>query len=312
MEIGVHLPLLDFRGEGFSSSRIRDAAETARDLGFDAISANDHMLFPRPWIDGLSALASVVGQSGDLPLATTTVLPVIRGPVPTAKALAALDLLSGGRLVPSLGPGSSERDYAAVGVPFEERWARYDECVRIVRGLLRGEAIEGPLRFNPEPPPLEPRPGRAVPIWIASWGSEAGLRRVARLGDGWLASAYNTYAEDLSRGRAILERELEAGGRDPKGFPAAVATMWTWVAGGREEAEEVLREILVPMLGRPADELRDRVAVGTPAEVAGLLAGYAAAGCDRVYMWPLGDESRQLELIAREVFPLAERPASSG
>ena len=76
-------------------------------------------------------------------LATTVALPVVRGPVALAKGLAAIDLLSGGRLVVGVGPGSSARDYAVVGVPFEERWKRLDEAVQALRALWLGE---GPLQ----------------------------------------------------------------------------------------------------------------------------------------------------------------------
>jgi hypothetical protein len=62
-------------------------------------------------------------------LATTVALAALRGPVPLAKTLAALDVLSDGRVVAGVGPGSSERDYAAVAVPYEERWQRFDEAV---------------------------------------------------------------------------------------------------------------------------------------------------------------------------------------
>jgi len=131
-------------------------------------------------------------------LATTVALPVVRGPVALAKNLAAIDLLSGGRLVVGVGPGSSARDYAAVGVPFEERWKRLDEAVQALRVLWGGEGP--PYRgefYSTEGVSLEPHPAQrsGPPIWIGSWGSEAGLRRVARLGDGWLASAYNTTLE---------------------------------------------------------------------------------------------------------------------
>ena len=53
--------------------------------------------------------------------------------------LATLDVLSGGRLVAGVGPGSSARDYAAIGVPFEERWRRFDEAIRALRSLLGDE-----------------------------------------------------------------------------------------------------------------------------------------------------------------------------
>ena len=64
---------------------------------------------------------------------------MLRGPVPLAKTLTALDVLSNGQLLAALGPGSSAKDYAAVGVPFSERWRRFDDSVPVVRALLRGD-----------------------------------------------------------------------------------------------------------------------------------------------------------------------------
>jgi alkanesulfonate monooxygenase SsuD/methylene tetrahydromethanopterin reductase-like flavin-dependent oxidoreductase (luciferase family) len=305
VELGLHLPLIDFRGEGFPPRRLIDAAEAAREAGLAAVAANDHLVFSRPWLDGLSALAAVVEHSGAMALATTTALPVVRGPVQTAKSLAALDLLSGGRLEASLGPGSSHLDYEAAGIPFEERWPRYEESLRIVRGALRGEPV-GELRFYPEPPALEPPPARPVPIWVASWGSEVGLRRAARLGDGWLASAYNTTPRVFAQARAQLAGELAARDREGEGFPAALATMWTWVAESSAEAEAVLRDVLAPLLRRDPEQMRDRVAVGPAQHVAELLESYARAGCDRLYLWPLADEVRQLTRVVEGVLPLAE------
>src|SRR3954468_6794778 len=106
MELAVHLPLMEFGGEGQSLARLTDAVDAARDCGFAAVSANDHFLFQAPWLDGLTALAAVIERSGDMELATTLALVTLRGPVPLAKALAALDLLSGGRMLAGVGPGS--------------------------------------------------------------------------------------------------------------------------------------------------------------------------------------------------------------
>lgn len=91
-----------------------------------AVSANDHLVFQTPWLDGPTALASIIERSGKMTLATTVSLAVLRGPVSLAKTLAALDLLSGGRLIAALGPGSSRHDYEAVGIPFDERWKRFE------------------------------------------------------------------------------------------------------------------------------------------------------------------------------------------
>src|SRR5918995_2132025 len=124
MELGLHLPLMEFRDEGQSLGRLTSAVDAARKCGFAAVSANDHLVFSTPWLDGPVALAAVAERSGEMALATTVSLPTLRGPVPLAKALAALDVLSDGRLVAGVGPGSSARDYEAVGLPFEERWRR--------------------------------------------------------------------------------------------------------------------------------------------------------------------------------------------
>jgi alkanesulfonate monooxygenase SsuD/methylene tetrahydromethanopterin reductase-like flavin-dependent oxidoreductase (luciferase family) len=289
VELGVHLPLMRFGEEPLSLPRITATVDAARACGFAAVAANDHLVFQTPWLDGPTALASVIERSGELALATTVSLAVLRGPVALAKTLAALDVLSGGRLVAGVGPGSSARDYAALGIPFEERWQRFDEAVAILRALLAGEPPPAGLRHHHVPPDLEllPRP-RAVPLWLASWGSRAGLARVAAHADGWLASAYNTTPERFAEGRAAL----------PGGFPCALATMWTWVTEDRAEGDRVLADVLAPILRRDPEALRPQVCVGPAAHCAEPLARYAEAGCERVYVWPLGDEPRQLERLA--------------
>ena len=192
MRFGAHLPQIDFDDTGHDVASLGPYVDAARDLGYDAITANDHLVFQRPWLDGLVALASVLDRAGDLTVATTVALPVVRGPVVLARTAVALNLLSGGRLVLGVAPGSSARDYAAVGVPFEERWSRFDAALTVLRAELEGES---------------------VPIWVGSWGSAGrDCARVARLGDGWLASAYNTTPERLAAGRATLEAALAVRG----------------------------------------------------------------------------------------------------
>ena len=265
-----------FGDEPLSLQRLEATVDTARDCGFAAVSANDHLVFQAPWLDGLTALASVIERSGQLELATTVALVVLRGPVQLAKALAAIDVLSRGRVIAGVGPGSSARDYELAGIPFEERWKRFDAALDRLRELLAGGE-------------LEPRPWRPIPLWVGSWGSRAGLARVARIADGWLASAYNTTPERFAAGRAALA----------DGFPTALATMWTWITEDRAEADRVLRDVLAPFLRRDPDELRGQVCVGSADHCAELLARYGEAGCGRVYLWPLGDEPRQLELVAK-------------
>jgi alkanesulfonate monooxygenase SsuD/methylene tetrahydromethanopterin reductase-like flavin-dependent oxidoreductase (luciferase family) len=309
VDLGVHLPLMELGNEGQSLARLQATVDAARDGGFAAISANDHFVFSTPWLDGPTALAATVERSGDLTLATTISLVALRGPVPLAKTLAALDVLSGGRLIAGLGPGSSPRDYDAVGVRYEDRWARFDEAVTILRALLGRAPAPELTRHYPmpdaalAPPPLQ---DGGIPLWIGSWGSAAGLRRVARLGDGWLASAYNTTPERFAAGRERLAAELPRHGRRAEGFPNALVTMWTWVTEDRAERDRVLRDVLAPLLKRDPRELGEQLCVGSAEGCAELLSQYARAGCQRVYLWPLGDEPRQLELVAARVAPRVE------
>jgi alkanesulfonate monooxygenase SsuD/methylene tetrahydromethanopterin reductase-like flavin-dependent oxidoreductase (luciferase family) len=296
VDLGVHLPLMPF-AEPLSHERLARAVDAARDGGFAAVAANDHFVFRTPWLDGPTALASVIDRSGAMTLATTVALAVVRGPVALAKALAAIDILSEGRLVAAVGPGSSQRDYDAVGIDFEERWRRFDESIAALRALLRGDAA--PVELAPGPY----RPG-GVPLWIGSWGSKAGLARVARAADGWLASAYNTTPERFAVARRDLGLALAEREREADAFPNALATMWTWVCDDRAEADRVLRDVLAPLLHRDPDELRGQLCVGSPEDCAEVLSRYARAGCQRVYLWPLGDEARQLELVAARVAPL--------
>ena len=310
MDLGIHLPLMQFGGEGLSFGRLEQAVGAARDCGLTAVSANDHFIFSTPWLDGPTALASVIERTGDMTLATTVSLAVLRGPVPLAKTLAALDLLSEGRLIAALGPGSSKRDYEALGVSFDERWKRFDEAISVLRALLEGKPPPECAHYYRVPADVDlapaPRQRRGIPLWIGSWGSEAGLRRVARAGDGWLASAYNTTPQRFAEARDRLSGELASRGRDAEGFPNALATMWTWVTKDRAEGDRMLGEVLAPLLNRDRDELREQLCVGPAEHCAEVLSRYARAGCECVYVWPLGDERRQIELMANEVLPRIE------
>lgn len=310
MEFGAHLPLISFTGEQRTLDDLLDFTDAARELGYTHLCTNDHLVFARPWLDGPTALAAVLPRSGSMTLATTIIVPALRGPIATAKALATLDVLSGGRMLVGVGPGSSARDYALVGVPFEERWKRLDECVQVLRACWQGTRFEGAFYDTAdailEPPPVQ-QPG--PPIWIGSWGSAAGLRRVGRLADGWLASGYNTTPERFATAWRDILASVEAAGRDAAGFPNGIATMWLYVTDSKAEAERMLADILAPMLNRPVEELRAHLPIGTPEECAAKLSAWARAGAQRVFLWPLADERQQLEAFHDRVLPLIEPAA---
>jgi len=307
VEFGAHLPLMDFGGHPYTLDHLVTYTKTAAQLGFDALSVNDHMVFSVPWLDGLTALAAMIEHSGTMTLATTVALATVRAPVPVAKALAAIDRLSGGRLVVAVGPGSSAQDYAAVGLDFSERWQRLDEAIGALRALWHpaGPPFVGRF-YSTEGVSLEPLPEQpnGPAIWVGSWGSEAGLRRVARLADGWLASAYNTTPQLFAEAWNALRSKLTADGKPTDTFPNALATMWCYITDDRDEAEHVLKERVAPTVHRPEDTLRERLPIG-PAELfAERLTAFASAGVQKVFIWPVADEARQLERFWNEVEPL--------
>ncbi len=310
MDFGVHLPLLSWDEPRYDLTTLIEYVRTAERLGFAAVSVNDHLQFRRPWLDGPTALASVLGATGGMTVATTIALAVVRGPIPLAKSLGAIDLLSGGRLVVGVGPGSYRPDYEAAELDWDERWPRFEEAIQALRALWRpeGEPFEGTF-YSTRGVRLEPAPAQpgGPPIWVGSWGSDAGLRRVARLGDGWLASAYNTTPEGFAGAWAVLRERLPLHGKDPETFPNALATMWFRLEDDPAAARRVLEEWVSPAVGRDPDELAERLLVGPADRCAERLAAYAEAGVRRVFLWPVGDGVEQLERFGEEVAPALGR-----
>jgi probable F420-dependent oxidoreductase len=307
LDYGVHLPVIDFGFQRFSLERLSTYVKTARELGFKAVSTNDHLIYSRPWLDAPVTLASVLAHSGDMAVGTSVALPIVRGPLQLAKALAAIDILSNGRLFVGLGPGSSARDYDAVGMDFEERWKRFDEAIQVLRALWSADGDPFIGRFystagiDLEPKPLQ-KP--APPIWIGSWGSDAGLRRVARLGDGWLASAYNATSDQFGVGLQKLRAHLQKTGKDPESFPNALVTMFMYITEDQAEADRILSDIFADMLKRPVEQLRERLLVGSAEACAKKLAAYRRAGVQRVFLWPIAAELDQLTVFQKKVAPM--------
>jgi alkanesulfonate monooxygenase SsuD/methylene tetrahydromethanopterin reductase-like flavin-dependent oxidoreductase (luciferase family) len=303
MDIGVHLPLADL-GQGLPSGRdLRAYAALAVELGFTAVAANDHLVWRTPWLDGPTALAAVSGSTGRMRLVTSVALPVVRHPVVLAKSLGALAALAEGPVVAGLGPGSSRDDHHLVGVRFEERWARFDEALRLVRSLLAGDPAPEGRFYSAAGFRLTPTASE-VSVWSASWGSSARLRAVAGDADGWLASAYNTEPTRFREARVELDTHLRAAGRDPGTFGSLVATTWLYVTDEPAAARRLVEELLAPLLGRDPEHLAEHLPIGSPEHCARVLSDYAAAGAGTVLLWPLRDPLRHLELVAEYVRPL--------
>jgi probable F420-dependent oxidoreductase len=264
-------------------------------------------MYRSPWLDGPTTLAVAAAATKHVRIATSVLVPAIRHPFVAAKMLATLDVLSGGRLVVGVGPGSYQPDYEATGVPFDERWKRLDQCVIAMRGIWQQDdspAEAGPYAFsnvNMRPRPVQPN---GPPIWIGSWGSPVGLRRVARIGDGWLASAYNTTPEKFGQDWNALREMLPRSGKKPETFSNALVTMFSYITDDPRDIDRAVQQKLGPAVGRTPEELAGRLLMGTAEECAHRIRAYAAAGVQRIFIWPAADEIQQLRVFAERVMPL--------
>ncbi|SRR6266446_3758652 len=297
MRFGAHLPLAALGDHVPSGHALAAYAAQAEELGFEVLGANDHVVFTRPWLDCLTSLAAVVSSTHAIKLMTTIALPVVRGPVQLAKALSTLAALSGGRVIAGVGPGSHRPDYQAAAIDFAERWPRFDEAIRALRHLLGATSEPFTGRFySTADVDLEPKTtaGARVPIWIGSWGSDAGLKRVARLADGWLASAYNTDPQRFAEGRDRLDELLVTSGRNVDSFPNAIATMFFHVTESRDEADRVTR-LVAAFLNRTEEVIREHLLIGSWEDSAAKVAAFRDAGAQTMLVWPVEDELEQLE-----------------
>lgn len=303
MDFGAHLPLIDFGDGSLALDQLQAYAATAADLGYATLSANDHLVWRRPWLDGPAVLSSVLAHTGSMTLATSVCLVNVRHPVVVAKWLTTVARLSGSRVIAGLGPGSSAADHAAVGLPFDQRWARFDEAFAAVKALVRGRPVPAGRFYERADVHLQPLPTRIPEVWFGSWGSDRRLRALAATADGWLASGYNTTPDRYVDARARLDAHLVACGRDPAAFPDAIATLWLHVAATQHDADRLLRDVLAPALGRDAGELAARLPIGPPEHCVDVLQAYADAGARQVLLWPISDPIDQLHRFDALVRP---------
>ncbi len=222
MKIGLGLPV---SGPWATPSNLRDVAVRAEDLGYDSLWAFQRLLHPvdDDWgpmyhsvLDPVSALAYVAGLTSRIRLGLAVVNAPFYAPIVLSKALTTVDIVSEGRLDVGLGLGWSDLEFEAVGVSRERRGARVEEFVACLRALWTESEVEFHGEFYTVPRSrVDPKPTQpAGPPILMGGAVEAALRRVGRIGDGWISSS----REDLTTiATAIgVVREAAVGeGRDP-------------------------------------------------------------------------------------------------
>ena len=230
MKIGVRLPI---EGTKVSPENITTVARWAEELGYASVWGPDHVVLPRKvesyypydnnnWsypsnvdiLDPLLSLAWAATVAPSVKLGTSVLLGPLRNPALLAKQVSSLDFLSGGRVVLGLGVGWMKEEFDFIGVSFRNRGKRTDEMVKLMRSFWTGDSVDFQGEFyQVAAAKMYPRPvQRSVPIL---WGgySEAALKRVARLGDGWTPTK-RTF-EELAAGIGKIKEYCREYNRDP-------------------------------------------------------------------------------------------------
>ena len=274
MKVGVQT---GFSG-ATSPQLIADFGRIAEERGFHSIWVPEHVVFfpdyasrypyaadgkipgnPDGVIEPLTALTFVAAHTERIRLGTGVCLVPQRNPIYTAKQVADVDYLSGGRLDFGIGIGWLREEFEALGVPWERRADRTRECIAVMKTLwcdeissFKGEFFELPESLQNPKPVQKPHP----PLFFGG-ESEPALRRVAELGQGWFG--YNLTSEQLDTNLTRLDHLLAEAGRSRSDIKIQVSPRRGYdrdtLARFRDSGVD---QVVLPLFARDSGTLRKR------------------------------------------------------
>ncbi|MBV9859540.1 MAG: TIGR03619 family F420-dependent LLM class oxidoreductase [Alphaproteobacteria bacterium] len=304
VRFSTRAPNSDYLGFAASPEAIVAAAQKAEEVGFDAIFVNDHIIVgdddrSAPWTnvyDPFVAMSFMAGHTTRIGVGVSVLIMPYRNPIATAKALATLDVMSGGRLTVGVGAGWNEAEFAALRVPFHRRGAQTDEYLRLWQACWAPGRVSfagklfafSDMHVSPKPQ-QQPHP----PIWIGG-ASDAALRRAARFAAVWQPTPLPI--GQLVERQAALRKSCEDIGRAPIPTRMSFRVEFSTITGNMPPAGKE----------RPAGH-------GKPREVAEDMLRYReAAGLDAFQINFHGNRSLDDLLHSMECFMDEVAPAVSG
>ncbi len=245
MKIGFRIPIVV--GAPIDIPRL---AKFGEDLGFESIWASEHPMIPvvtttphpgrangtydpslAHMTDPFVTLAMAAAATTKLKMGTAICLVTVRNPIVTAKEVATLDFLSGGRFIFGIGAGIFEEELTIMGGDFPHRWSQAREATEAMKELWAEDEAEyhgkyydfPPVRSFPKPV-QKPHPpifhgGGADPLGT---DPEKTLRRVARWGDGWMPNWIGP--ERVRECRDRLDELAAKAGRDPRSIEISLTS----------------------------------------------------------------------------------------
>ncbi|MBA2701162.1 MAG: LLM class flavin-dependent oxidoreductase [Chloroflexi bacterium] len=265
LELGFNLPYVEGSMDGRTPSwvDIRAMAQTAEAVGFDAVWVSDHVGFGDPAGDWTGAweswtlLSALAASTERVALGTYVLAVPFRHPALLAKMAETLDEVSAGRVILGIGAGWDEPEFTSYGVPFVDRFDRFEDAIRILTEMLRhgvsthdGRTVQ---TRQARLAPRGPRPG-GLPVMVGATGPRM-LRLTAELADHWNAGLRTT--DEASRLIEALDAACRKVGRDPQAITrsAEVRVRTSAVGGSPAEEPEIRGEphVIVDQLRRYAD-----------------------------------------------------------
>lgn len=300
----------------------------AEEKGFDSVHVGDRLLSRVPPVyestmyEATMALATFAAHTERLELSPLVFNSPYRHPVLIAKVFASLDVMSHGRAILGIGAGWNAHEFAVLGVPRDKRGELLEEGVEVIRRLWTENHVDHAGRhFRFEDVSVEPKPLRKPhpPIWFGSFGPEVAeftplvdrvLRRIGRLGDGWVPLTYSTPGrqmmapEKLGAAWRRIEASLVEHGRDPGQFEI-VYSHWPYVlhdeAGERARCEAAVQR----WFDGSYEEAKRTYPIGTPEAIVETLkhATSDLPRVDRFIFTPFSYDPEQMDRLAEEVIP---------
>ncbi len=283
MRVGLSLTSrLDVDDVRAGAADLVERARAARDADLDLLCIGDHHVSPAPYFQNVPTIARLLAEWGERQAGALFLLP-LWDPVLAAEQIGTLASFASGRFVLQIGLGGGRRQFGGMGQALAGRAARYDEAIRVVDGLLRGDEVTSEA-FAVERARIAPLPPEPVEWWVGAAAPKA-LDRVARLGASWYGNA------DLTpeTARSQLEALRAAGARHGTRPERIVIRKDVLVTADPDDARR-LGDALVDggYRGLP----REAVAYGSPAQVAEQLAVYDELGFTDVVVRTMAVEPR--------------------
>ena len=293
VRVGIGLGTLSGAAHPDRFAAIVDRCES---LGFDSLWMSERIGAETP--DPLVALAIAAGRTTRMKLGTSVLVLPGRNPVILAKEMATLDVLSGGRFLPAVGLGAVDPpEQRAFGVERSERGRRHDEALELMRACWTGEVISHHGEFfSVDDVQVLPRPTQSrLDVWLGGIAPSE-LRRVGRVGDGWLPSFCSP--ADVADSIPVIEAAAQEAGRtmDPQHYGALISY-----------SDGPLPQRFVDVIERRRPGLDPRSVIPTRAALPSLLNEFIDAGASKFVIIPLvgdADPDAELGTLADELLPL--------